>query len=156
MKIRIITVGKTSEKYLITGIMEYEKRLSRFASFSWDEIPDISSRGKTSTQELKEKEGELILKKLKTSDIVVLFDAVGNQYSSKGFYTWFEKKALSGVSSLTFIVGGAYGFSDAVYDRANEKISFSKMTFSHQMIRLILVEQIYRAYSIKHNLPYHH
>lgn len=156
MKIRVITVGKTAEKYLVTGIKEYEKRLSRFISFSWDEIPDISSRGKTSIQELKDKEGELILKKIKTSDIVVLFDAEGTQFSSKGFYNWFEKKALSGVSSITFVVGGAYGFSDLVYVRANQKISFSKMTFSHQMIRLILIEQIYRAYSIKHNLPYHH
>ncbi|MDC1204372.1 23S rRNA (pseudouridine(1915)-N(3))-methyltransferase RlmH [Salibacteraceae bacterium] len=156
MKIKVITIGKTAEKYLITGIKEYEKRLSRFISFSWDEIPDISSRGKTSTMELKEREGDLILKKLKQSDIVVLFDAKGVQYSSEGFYNWFEKKALTGISSITFVVGGAYGFSDSVYQRSNEKISFSKMTFSHQMIRLILIEQIYRAYSIKHNLPYHH
>lgn len=156
MKIRVVTVGKTSEKYLLTGIQEYEKRLSRFAVFGWDEIPDLSSRGKTSNKELIEKEGELILKRIKPSDYVVLFDNNGKQFSSPDLSNWFEKKSLSGKSNITFVVGGAYGFSSDVYERANEKISLSKLTFSHQMIRLLLIEQIYRAFSIKHNLPYHH
>lgn len=156
MKIRVIVVGKTSEKYVQEGIKEYEKRLKRFINYSIEEIPDVANRGKTTEKELKEKEGDLILKKLKPNEYVVLFDDKGKELSSPGLNQWFEKKALSGNSSISFVVGGAYGFSDEVYERANEKLSLSKLTFNHQMVRLIITEQVYRAFSIKHGLPYHH
>ncbi len=156
MKIRVIVVGKTSAKYVTEGMKEYEKRLTRFVNYSMEEIPDVSSRGKTTEKELQSKEGALILKKLKSNDFVVLFDDKGKQLSSPQLNDWFEKKALSGISNITFVVGGAYGFSEAVYQRSNEQLSLSKLTFNHQMVRLIIVEQMYRAYSIKHGLPYHH
>ncbi len=156
MKVRVIVIGKTSSNYILEGIAEYEKRLKRFISFKIEEIPDVSSRGKTSEFELKQKEGELILKKIQPNEMVVLFDDKGKQFSSPELNNWFEKKSLAGCSSITFVVGGAYGFSDEVYRRSNEKLSLSKLTFNHQMVRLIIAEQIYRAYSIKHNLPYHH
>lgn len=156
MQIRVVVVGKTSAKYLVEGIAEYEKRLKRYCSFSWIVIPDLSIRGKTSVNELKEKEGNAILSKVSPNEFMVLFDEAGEQFTSVGFSRWIEKRALAGNSKLTFVVGGAYGFSEEVYKKSNARISFSKMTFSHQMIRLLIIEQVYRAFSIKHNLPYHH
>ncbi|MFI3295505.1 MAG: 23S rRNA (pseudouridine(1915)-N(3))-methyltransferase RlmH [Rikenellaceae bacterium] len=156
MNIRLIVIGRTVEKYLQSGLDEYCKRLSRFARYTIEVIPDIKGAKSLSQNEIKEHEGAKILEKVGTSDFVVLLDERGKEYSSMGFARFLEDMALRSTKSLTFVIGGAYGFSGGVYNRSNDKISLSKMTFSHQMVRLIFTEQLYRGYSIINNLPYHH
>lgn len=156
VKINLIVVGKTKKDFLKEGEREYEKRLSKFVNYEKVEIPDLKNAKKRSQAEIKLEEGKQILAKIPDQGWVVLLDDKGKTFDSKGFANWLNDQMIQGQKQLTFIVGGAYGFSDDVYKRANQKISLSKMTFSHQMVRLFFVEQLYRAYSILNNLPYHH
>ena len=156
MKIVLLTIGKTSEKYLIEGIAQYQNRLKHYIQFEMIEILNIKNAKNFSNAELIKKEGELILKQLQRSDHLVILDDKGKDFTSPKFSEKLQNWMLSGKKRLVFVVGGAYGFSEQVYSRGNEKISLSKMTFSHQMVRLFFVEQIYRGYTILNNEPYHH
>ena len=156
MKIVLLTIGKTSEMYLIEGIAQYQKRLKHYTQFEMLEILNIKNAKNFSNAELMKKEGELILKQLQSSDHLVLLDDKGKDFTSPKFSEKLQCWMLSGKKRLVFVVGGAYGFSEEVYARGNEKLSLSKMTFSHQMVRLFFVEQIYRGYTILNNEPYHH
>ena len=156
MKIVLVVVGKTNEKYLIEGISDYQKRLKHYINFEIVEISNIKNVKNFSEKELIKKEGEMILKQINTSDYLVLLDDKGNDFSSPSFAEKLQQWMISGKKRLVFVVGGAYGFSQQVYDRGNEKLSLSKMTFSHQMVRLFFVEQLYRGYTILNNEPYHH
>ena len=156
MKIVLLTIGKTSEKYLIEGIAQYQIRLKHYTQFEMLEILNIKNAKNFSNAELMKKEGELILKQLQSSDHLVLLDDKGKDFTSLKFSEKLQGWMLSGKKRLVFVVGGAYGFSKQVYARGNEKLSLSKMTFSHQMVRLFFVEQIYRGYTILNNEPYHH
>ena len=156
MKIVLLSIGKTSEEYLIEGIAQYQKRLKHYVQFELIEIPNIKKTQNFSKNELIKKEGELILNTIQASDYLVLLDDKGQDFTSVKFSKKVQQWMLSGKKRLVFVIGGAYGFSDIVYQRGNEKLSLSKMTFSHQMVRLFFVEQIYRAYTILNNEPYHH
>ena len=156
MKVKLIVIGKTKSKFLIDGENEYQKRLRHYCKFSELIIPDIKNGGKLSKKELKEKEGNLILKSLKNSDYVILLDDKGLALTSIEFSELLNKKMVSSTNELVFVVGGAFGFSESVYKRANTKLSLSKMTFSHQMVRMIFKEQLYRAFSILKGEKYHH
>ncbi|MCM8526365.1 MAG: 23S rRNA (pseudouridine(1915)-N(3))-methyltransferase RlmH [Lentisphaeraceae bacterium] len=156
MKITLVQVGGTVDNYLKFGVDEYIKRLSHYTKFSITEISDLKNAAKMSRDELKKKEGAEILKKLSSDDFVVLLDERGKQYSSTDFAELIQKKMNQSTKSLVFVIGGAFGFSDEVYKRANSKLSLSKMTFSHRMIRLLFTEQLYRAFTILRNEPYHH
>ena len=156
MKIVLITIGKTNEKYLIEGISDYQKRLKHYTNFERIEIANIKNAKNFSESELMQREGELILKQIKNSDHLVLLDDKGKDFTSQKFAQKLQQWMLSGKKRLVFVVGGAYGFSDEIYKRGNEKLSLSKMTFSHQMVRLFFVEQLYRGYTILNNEPYHH
>ncbi len=155
MKTELILVGKTNDKHFRTGIDDYCQRIGHYMPFSITVIPELKNTKSLSFQQQKEREGELILAKLQSSDHVVLLDEHGKDFRSVEFARWIEQKNAS-VRRLVFVIGGPYGFSEAVYSRANEKISLSKMTFSHQMVRLVFVEQIYRACTIIKGEPYHH
>jgi len=156
MNIKLIAIGKTDDKQLIALIERYEKRLKHYVKFSFDIIPDIKNVKNLSEKQQKEKEGELILKKVTPTDVLVVLDEKGKDFTSVGFSDYLQKKMNAGTKQLVFVIGGPYGFSDAVYQKAQGKVSFSKMTFSHQMIRLFVVEQIYRGFTILKNEPYHH
>ncbi|MBZ9778235.1 23S rRNA (pseudouridine(1915)-N(3))-methyltransferase RlmH [Psychroflexus sp. CAK8W] len=156
MTISLVLVGKTDNKHLEALINDYKKRLSFFVKFEVTIIPDLKKRKNMETEVQKEKEGELILSKISNSDFVVLLDENGVDHSSTKFASWLQKRMNSGIKKLVFVIGGPYGFSKPVYDRGNQILSLSKMTFSHQMIRLFFTEQLYRAFSILKNLPYHH
>ena len=153
---KLIVIGKTKSKFLIEGENEYVKRLRYYCTFSELIISDIKKAGKISKKELKEKEGNLILASLKNSDYVILLDDKGITLSSIEFSEFLNKKMISSTNELVFIIGGAFGFSESVYKRANTKLSLSKMTFSHQMVRMIFKEQLYRAFSILKGEKYHH
>ncbi len=155
MKTDLILIGKTNSKHFQTGIDDYIGRIEHYMPFSLVTIPDIKNTKSLSEAQQKEKEGELILKQLQPSDTLVLLDEHGKDFRSIEFAKWIENKQHT-AKKLVFCIGGPYGFSEAVYKRANEKISLSKMTFSHQMVRLIFVEQIYRACTIIKGEPYHH
>lgn len=156
MKIELIVIGKTDAKYFIEAINEYKNRLIHYLPFEMKVIPDIKNIKNLSESQQKEKEGELIIKSLQQGDYLVLLDEKGKDYSSMEFARYIEKKMQTVPRRLVFVVGGPYGFSEAVYKAAAEKISLSRMTFSHQMIRLIFIEQIYRAMTILNHEPYHH
>lgn len=156
MQIRLIAVGKTDHSAIQTLLDEYIKRLGFYIKFEMEIIPDLKNSKNLSEAGQKEKEGELILKKVQTSDELVLLDEQGKQYSSVDFSDYLKKKMNAGLKQLIFVIGGPYGFSESVYQRANGKISLSKMTFSHQMVRVFFVEQLYRAFTILKNEPYHH
>ncbi|GAB5472737.1 MAG: 23S rRNA (pseudouridine(1915)-N(3))-methyltransferase RlmH [Maribacter sp.] len=156
MTIKLIAVGKTDSKALLELINTYEGRLKHYIKFELDSIPDIKNAKNLSESQQKVKEGENILKKIEATDVMLLLDENGTHYSSIDFSNYLQKKMNSGIKRLVFVIGGPYGFSDAVYQKAQGKISLSKMTFSHQMIRLFVVEQIYRALTILKNEPYHH
>ncbi len=156
MKISLLVIGKTDAGYFAEGIKEYENRLKHYIPFEMQIIPDIKNVKNLSEEQQKEKEGELILKNLQTGDYLVLLDERGKEFSSLQFATYIEKKTHTVNKRLVFVIGGPYGFSQAVYDKASEKISLSKMTYSHQMIRLVFTEQLYRAMTILNNEPYHH
>ena len=156
MKIKLLAIGKTDNKNLIALIDEYQNRLKHYIKFELEIIPDIKNIKNLSEVQQKEKEGELILSKLQNTDQLVLLDDKGNAYSSIQFSQYLQKKMNSGVKQLVLVIGGPYGFSEAVYKKSTGKISLSKMTFSHQMIRLFIVEQLYRGFTILKNEPYHH
>tara|TARA_B100000949_G_scaffold148991_1_gene130909 strand:- start:750 stop:1223 length:474 start_codon:yes stop_codon:yes gene_type:complete len=156
MTIKLLAVGKTDNKDLQKLIDQYVKRLKHYCKFKIEIIRDIKKSKKMDENLQKQKEGELILAKTQASDILVLLDENGKNFSSVGFSTWLQKQMNTGMKQLIFVIGGPYGFSDEVYQRANQKISLSKMTFSHQMVRLFFTEQIYRAFTILKNEPYHH
>lgn len=155
MKITIVVIGKTSAPYLREGIDLYLKRLSFYCKYSLMELPDFGQKGILPT-DLKKREGELILKNIKPDDLLVLCDERGEQFTSREFSMFLQRKMNSGVKNMTIVIGGAFGFSDELYARAQHQISFSKMTFSHEMIRLILCEQLYRAFTILKGESYHH
>ncbi|WP_304972232.1 23S rRNA (pseudouridine(1915)-N(3))-methyltransferase RlmH [Parabacteroides goldsteinii] len=156
MKICLLVIGKTDAVYVRQGIEEYEKRLKRYISFEMRVLPDVKNVKNRGESLQKEREGELILEQLQPGDVVVLLDERGQQYSSVEFSTYLSQKMLGGIKRLVFVIGGPYGFSEAVYRRGNEKVSLSRMTFSHQMVRMIFAEQIYRAMTILKGEPYHH
>ncbi|APU09038.1 23S rRNA (pseudouridine(1915)-N(3))-methyltransferase RlmH [Cellulophaga lytica] len=156
MTIKLLAIGKTDNKNLQALIAEYEKRLGYYIKFNLDIIPDIKNVKNLSEAQQKEKEGELILKKLSTTDVLILLDENGKQFTSLDFSDYLQKKMNAGIKQLVFVIGGPYGFSDTIYATAKGKISLSKMTFSHQMVRLFVVEQIYRGFTILRNEPYHH
>lgn len=156
MNIELIVVGKTDSKEVAALVDMYLKRINFYNRFNISYIPDIRNAKNLSEAQQKSSEGEAILRLLDDSDRVVLLDEKGQEFRSIEYTEWLQKRMNSGVKRLVFIIGGPYGFSDAVYKRANEKISLSKMTFSHQIIRAIFTEQLYRAFSIINNSPYHH
>ncbi len=156
MNIKLIAIGKTDNKNLQTLIDDYTKRLSFYIKFDLEIIPDIKNSKNLSESQQKEKEGELILSKVTSSDQLILLDENGKSFSSVGFSEELQKKMNSGVKTLIFVIGGPYGFSNEVYSKANGKISLSAMTFSHQMVRLFFIEQLYRGFTILRNEPYHH
>lgn len=156
MKAVLLTVGKTDIVSIATEINNYTKRIAYYLPFSMEIIPDIKNKKNLSQSQQKQKEGEFILSRLNNTDYVVLLDEGGRLFNSNQFAKHIEKKKNTVARNLIFVVGGPYGFSEAVKARANEKISLSKMTFTHQMVRLIFVEQLYRAMTILNNEPYHH
>ena len=156
MTIKLITIGKTDNKQLTSLIDDYIKRLGYYIKFSLDIIPDIKNSKNLSEVQQKQKEGELILKKTSTTDTLILLDENGKQFDSVDFSSYLQKHMNSGIKQLVFVIGGPYGFSKDVYKKSNGKLSLSKMTFSHQMIRLFFIEQLYRGFTILRNEPYHH
>jgi len=156
MKICLLVIGKTDETYLQKGMELFLKRIPHYISFELKVIPDIKNSKNLSEDQQKEKEGELILQQINTSDELFLLDENGLEFSSNEFARFLEKKMIAGNKRLVFVIGGPYGFSANVYGKANGKVSLSKMTFSHQMVRLIFLEQLYRAMTILKGEPYHH
>ena len=156
MNIKLIAVGKTDNRALQQLISTYEKRLSYYINFELQLLPDIKNSKSLSEEQQKIKEGELILSYVEPSYHLILLDERGKEYTSIAFADELQKKMNTGIKQLTFVIGGPYGFSQAVYQRSNSKLSLSKLTFSHQMIRLFFVEQLYRAFTILRNEPYHH
>lgn len=156
MNIKLIAVGKTDNPALQQLISTYEKRLSYYINFDLQLLPDIKNSKSLSEGQQKIKEGELILSYVEPSHHLILLDERGKEYTSIAFADELQKKMNTGIKQLTFVIGGPYGFSQAVYQRSNSKLSLSKLTFSHQMIRLFFVEQLYRAFTILRNEPYHH
>lgn len=156
MEITLITIGKTASGYIQTGIDDYCRRLKRYVQFSIKYLPDVKNAGKMTESQQKTAEGESLLSNLSSSDYVTLLDERGDMPCSMQFADFIQKTMLSGKKRLVFIIGGPYGFSESVYARADKKISFSKMTFNHEMIRLFFTEQVYRAMTILKGEPYHH
>lgn len=155
MKITILVVGKTDEKYITDGCEIFSKRLKHYTKLEYIEIPHNKKWNNLAPEERKKKEGEQIIKHLDNSDFLMLLDENGKQFTSRKFSKFLEQKTVQGTRRLVLVIGGAYGFSDEMYLLAKEKLSLSAMTFSHQMIRVFLFEQIYRAYTIMRNEPYH-
>ena len=156
MRITLITTGKTTFDYIKEGMAIYEKRIGRYLQFSRTEIPALQGTASMPVQEIRNREGELILKKIKPEDRVVILDEKGSRYTSAAWAAHLEHLMNTGTRSLVFIIGGAYGFSDKVRERADSMLSLSDMTFSHQIIRLFFEEQLYRAMTILAGTPYHH
>lgn len=156
MNIKLIAIGKTDNKNLQTLIDDYSKRLSFYIKFELEIIPDLKNAKNLSESQQKEKEGELILAKISSTDQLILLDENGTTFSSVGFSEYLQKKMNAGIKTLVFVIGGPYGFSEEIYKKAQGKISLSEMTFSHQMVRLFVIEQIYRGFTILKNEPYHH
>ena len=156
MKITFITVGKTEDTYLKDGIEKYVKRLKHYTKLEMVDIPELKNTKALTEDQQKAKEAELILKKITVQDHVILLDENGMEFTSVQFANYINKRSVSSSANLIFVVGGPYGFDQSVYQRANDKISLSRMTFSHQMVRLFFLEQLYRAYSIIKGEPYHH
>ena len=156
MKITLITVGKTAFPFIEEGIMVYQKMLAHYCAFTRNEIPELKGVSALTKEQIKEREGELILKNIKEQDNVVLLDERGTHFDSEGWAEELRKREIYGGRDMVFVIGGAYGFSQGVYKRANQMLSLSKMTFSHQIIRLIFMEQLYRAFTIIRGEPYHH
>ncbi|MBO4431095.1 MAG: 23S rRNA (pseudouridine(1915)-N(3))-methyltransferase RlmH [Bacteroidaceae bacterium] len=156
MKVALILVGKTVNKHFVELIDEYAGRVKHYIGFDIVTIPELKNTKNLSTDQQKQQEGELILKQMQAGDHVVLLDEHGKELRSVEFSAYMEQKMQTVNKKLVFVIGGPYGFSPEVYGRANEKLSLSKMTFSHQMVRLIFVEQLYRAMTIMRGEPYHH
>jgi 23S rRNA (pseudouridine1915-N3)-methyltransferase len=156
MKITLLVVGKTEDKYLIEGIEKYLNRLKHYIGFTLQVIPEIKNTKNLSEAQQKAKEAELIHKQISNLDTVILMDEKGKKYTSVAFSNYLNKQMIGSVQHLVFIIGGPYGFDESIYKRANGSMSLSDMTFSHQMVRLFFVEQLYRAFSILKGEPYHH
>ncbi|MDE5941616.1 MAG: 23S rRNA (pseudouridine(1915)-N(3))-methyltransferase RlmH [Muribaculaceae bacterium] len=156
MKIVLLVVGKTTTDYLKKGIDEYVGRVNRFMPFDMKVVADVKTSKKLTPAQQKDAEGVKILEQVQGGDTLILLDERGKEYTSRQFSTFIEQKAQTVSRNLIFVIGGPYGFSQAVYDRANGMLSLSKMTFTHEMIRMFFIEQLYRALSITANLPYHH
>ena len=156
MNIRLLAIGKTDNKDLQSLIDDYTKRLSFYIKFDLEIIPDIKNVKNLSEAQQKEKDGELILAKIGPTDQLILLDENGKTFSSVGFSDYLQKKMNAGIKTLVFVIGGPYGFSETVYQKAQGKVSLSEMTFSHQMVRLFVIEQLYRGFTILRNEPYHH
>ncbi len=156
MKITLIAIGKTEDKYLIEGMEKYLTRLKHYINFTLVIIPDIKNTKNLTQSQQKAKEAELILKQLNNSDTVVLLDEKGRKYTSVKFADYLNKQMVGSIQHLVFVIGGPYGFDQSIYQRANGSLSLSDMTFSHQMVRLFFIEQLYRAFTILKNEPYHH
>ncbi len=156
MKITLLAVGRTADRLYDAGIRDYLERTAHYISCDMEVIPELKNAKNLSREQQKEKEGELILKHIQPGDITVLLDEHGKEFTSTEFAAWIEKRMNAGVKRLVFVIGGPYGFSPSVFQAAHDKISLSRMTFSHQMVRLIFTEQLYRAMTILNNGPYHH
>ncbi|WP_417265760.1 23S rRNA (pseudouridine(1915)-N(3))-methyltransferase RlmH [Brumimicrobium sp.] len=156
MKTKLIYVGKTGKSFLTEGEKEYTKRVKRYTPFETIELPDVKNAKKRTEEEIKSIEAEAILKKIKPSDYVVLLDEKGSEFTSIQFASYIQKQFNSGSQGLVFVIGGPYGFSNEVYQRANDQLALSKLTFSHQMVRMFFIEQLYRGLTILKNEPYHH
>ena len=156
MTIKLVCIGKTDKKELEGLIKIYSDRLQHYIKFEIEIIPDLKKTRNLDENQQKSKEGDLILSGIQNSDFMVLLDENGKQFSSETFSEYIQKRMNSGLKRLIFVIGGPYGFSEEIYKRANAKISLSKMTFSHQMVRLFFTEQLYRAFTILKNEPYHH
>lgn len=156
MKITLLAIGKTNTKYLQEGIEQYIKRLSHYIPFEFKILPDVKTTKGLAQEKQKEMEGEMFLNCIQSGDVVVLLDEKGKEMTSREFSVYLDKKMVTVAKNLIFVIGGPYGFSQEMYNRANEKLSLSKMTFSHEMIRLFFIEQIYRAMTILKGEPYHH
>ncbi len=156
MTIKLLGIGKTDDPSLQKLTEIYIRRLKFYSKFEMEYIPDLKNVKHLEQALQKQKEGELIMKKLSASDFVVLLDENGEQLSSEGFSEYLQKRMNSGLKQLVFVIGGPYGFSEEMYKRADSKLSLSKMTFSHQMVRLFFIEQLYRGFTILKNEPYHH
>lgn len=156
MNIKLLAIGKTDSKNLQLLIDDYQKRLNFYIRFSLEIIPDLKNAKNLSEDQQKQKEGEAILNSINTSDVMILLDEKGIQMDSVAFSDFLQKHMNSGIKQLVFVIGGPYGFSEAVYKQAYGKLSLSKMTFSHQMVRLFVIEQLYRGFTILRNEPYHH
>lgn len=156
MTIKLICIGKTDNTALQSLIQEYATRLGFYIKFEMELIPDLKNAKNLSEAQQKQKEGDLILAKINTSDILIILDEHGKQLDSVSFANYLQKHMNSGIKNLVFVIGGPYGFSEAVYAKASGKLSLSKMTFSHQMVRLFFIEQLYRSFTILKNEPYHH
>jgi len=156
LKTKLLVIGKTDEKSIQSLIDKYTKRIQSFIPFDILVIPDLKNTKNLSETLQKQKEGDLILTKISKFDFVVLLDEKGQELTSQKFANFLQKKMNAGIKNLVFVVGGPYGFSDEVYKRANQKIALSQMTFSHQLVRVVFTEQLYRAFTIINNHPYHH
>ena len=156
MKITLLVIGKTTESYLNEAIQKYQARLKHYISFEIETIAGLKNTKNLSENQQKQKEAELLEKALKNKDHIILLDENGKEMTSLDFSNVIEKSGHTGAKNICFIVGGPYGFEKRIHDLANRKISLSRMTFSHQMIRLIFIEQLYRAFTILNNEPYHH
>jgi 23S rRNA (pseudouridine1915-N3)-methyltransferase len=156
MKITLLTIGKTEDSYLKDGIGKYLSRLKHYIKFEIIEIPELKNTKALSQEQQKTKEAELIFKNTAATDHIILLDERGAELNSVQFSAMLSKKMLASVQNLVFVIGGPYGFDETVYKRANDKLSLSRMTFSHQMVRLFFVEQVYRAFTILKGEPYHH
>lgn len=156
MTIRLILVGKTQSGFVADGFALYRERLGHYCKFSLTEIPELRQVSALSRDQIKEKEGELILKNIKGGDDVILLDERGESYTSVAWAQFLERRAAHSSRDLVFVIGGSYGFSESVYKRAGSMLSLSKMTFSHQLVRVIFLEQLYRAFTIIKGEPYHH
>lgn len=156
MKINVLFLGKTKQSFVSEGEKEYLKRLQKYVPVQLYVLSDPKNASKLSPEELKKAEGEIIMKNLDKGTVLVLLDENGSEFTSRNFSNWIQKRINTGPKSITFVVGGAYGFSEDVYKMAAFKVSLSKMTFSHQMVRMIFLEQLYRGFSILKNEPYHH
>lgn len=156
MKITLLTVGKTEDAYTREGIEKYLKRLKHYTRLEIIDLPELKNTKALTQEQQKAREAEMILKKISATDHVVLLDEAGHEFTSQQFADYLNKKNIAAVQSMVFVVGGPYGFDAGVYQRANEKLSLSRMTFSHQMVRLFFIEQLYRAFTIIKGEPYHH
>jgi 23S rRNA (pseudouridine1915-N3)-methyltransferase len=156
MKIKLIYIGKTSKSFLVEGEQEYIKRLKHYCNLEIIKIQDVKNQKKMSSEEIKKFEGEKFLSYFQKDDLIYLLDDKGKQFTSKSLADFIEKQQIYSTSNLVIVIGGAFGFSESIYERANGKISLSSLTFSHQMIRLIFLEQLYRAFTIIKGEKYHH
>lgn len=156
MNVKLLTVGKTDVKWVKEGLELYASRLVHYVPFQIVEIPQLKKASALTEEQIKEKEGDLILKEVGPADALILLDERGREYRSVEFASYIQKQLSGGAKSIIFTIGGAYGFSKEVYGRANDMISLSKMTFSHQMVRTVFAEQLYRAFTILKGEPYHH